>query len=200
MQRKRNFWVSVFLAITVLLSTFVKAVPVFLVITTMLLSTFVNAVSTDGTTPFADEDLVEFDHDIGYYAYYYNIDSARDDMYWRVYNSNITPEQKNIFVSYDDNVLSLVENYADCVDNMIRYYGVLTSSSKIMLAENIFRTFNIVVATASGNAVSTIATTFREAMDIARDAEDHIGRTANNMAWVYHYADLANDYYSSLPD
>lgn len=179
MQRKRNLWVSMFLAITILLST------------------FVNAVSADIAVPFANKDLVEFDHDIGYYAYYYNIDSAYGDMYWRVYNSNITPEQKYIFVSYDDNVYSLVESYADCVDNMIRYYGVLMSSAEVILVKSVFSTVSIAVAVASGNTVSAIATTIREVMNIASDVDDHI---VNNMAWVYHYADLANDYYSSIPD
>lgn len=179
MKRKRNLWVSIFLAITILLSI------------------VVNVVSMDIATPCANKDRVEFDHDIGYYAYYYNIDSVYGDMYWQVHNSNITPEQKDIFVSYDDNVFSLVENYADCVDNMIRYYGVLVNSAKVIFAQSVYSTISIVVTVASGNIVSAIAAVIREVRNIAKDVEEHI---VNNMAKVSHYAELADDYYSSIPD
>lgn len=177
MQRKRNLWISMFLVIAILLSTFVNAVP------------------ADVVAPFDNKELVEFDHDIGYYAYYYNINSAEGDMYWRVYNSNMSPEQKYVFVSYDENMYSLVESYAECVDNMIRYYGVLMSSAEVLLVKSVFSTVSIAVAVASGNTVSAIATTIRKVMNIASDVDDHI---VKNMARVYHYADLANDYYSSI--
>lgn len=177
MQRKRNLWISMFLVIAILLSTFVNAVP------------------ADVVAPFDNKELVEFDHDIGYYAYYCNINSAEGDMYWRVYNSNMSPEQKYVFVSYDENMYSLVESYAECVDNMIRYYGVLMSSAEVLLVKSVFSTVSIAVAVASGNTVSAIATTIRKVMNIASDVDDHI---VKNMARVYHYADLANDYYSSI--
>lgn len=173
---------------------------VFLV-SVMLLQTAVYAMPIerdDMIDMYDNKEPAEFDDDnLGYYAYYYNINSAYGDMYWRVYNSNYTPSQKYLFVSYDDNMFELVDEYADCVDQMIKYYGIASSSKEVVLVKSVFSTISVAVAIASGNTINAIVTTIEGIVEIADDVDENI---LENIAYVYLYADLANDYYKSIID